>query len=135
MKSSIQTLYDMRKLAIKMNQPQPYLFQQYNVTGFYPTTIGIKNMVNRFLYAFVDALNEHYRLPKLMIIMPDKDLLMDQENKAGISVITGVLLHYIIKQIDHYIEHQKNDLLEKKPGAWIENEYPKIIWMRDDQEA
>ena len=32
--------------------------------------------------------------------------------------------------MDILIERRKSDLLDKKPGAWIEDTYPKIVWVR-----
>ena len=62
--------------------------------------------------------------------MPDKDLLIGQQTKTGISVIIGCILHHIIKQMDMYVARRKTDLLYKCPGAVIDDEYPKLIWIR-----
>ena len=81
------------------------------------------------LSPLVEAFNEMDRLPKYIMVIPDK--VKSIPDWAGASVIIGVLLHYIIKRIDVMVERRLNDLMSKKPGAVYEKQpYPKIIWVR-----
>ena len=107
-------LFDLRNKAKKPND-EPYIFRQYNMSGVYYSKNGIFNLVKRLLYAFAEALNDKMTLPKLIVIIPDIDLLTSQQNKPGISIIIGSLLHFVIKQMDMYIHRRRIDLVEKRP--------------------
>ena len=129
LKESLQALFDMRNAAVQSDKPQPYLFKHYNVLGHYLTTAGINNVITRFLNGFIEALNEYSLLPKFIIVVPDCDLTRGLRNETGISVITGVILHYVIKQMDLFIDRHKVDLLTKHPNGVIDDEYLKLIWV------
>ena len=129
LKEALQPLFDMRNHTVKQDKLLPYLFRHYNVSGHHPTSAAVHNVITRFLNTFVEALNEHNLLPKFIIIVPDKDLLTGQNSKTEVSIMIGVILHHLIKQMDIYIEHRKADLLEKCPGEVIDDEYPKLIWV------
>ena len=128
-RDTIQALYDMRNKAIASDQPQPFIFKHFNIHGFYTTASGVQNVTNRLIYAFIDALNTYHQLPQYLIVIPDKDLLVGPD-KSAISIIMGAILHYIIKQIDLFIERRHTDLLAKKPGALLDDKFPKIVWVR-----
>ena len=115
---------------MKAGRGQPYLFQHFNISGYYNSTIGISNVIKRLMNAFVDELNENNLLPKYLLIIPDKDLLAGLQDKNGISIIIGAILHHIIKQINIFIERRKVDLRDKKPGGMLDDEFPKIVWIR-----
>ena len=100
------------------------------MSGYYPTAMGIYNSVTRLLNAFIDALNTNNLLQKFILVILDKDLLIGQSNRTGISVIIGAILHHVIKQMDLLIERRKMDLLQKRPGGVIDDKFPKIFWMR-----
>ena len=91
---------------MKKGRDPPYLFMQYNVSGHYIMKASIYNAINRLLYAFTEALNEKALLPKIILVAPDIDLLAGQQNKQGISVIIGAILHYVIKQMDLLIHRR-----------------------------
>ena len=78
----------------------------------------------------INALNEEPHPPKWLILIPDKDILANPQNK-GIksSVGMGISLHYIIKKIDEAFDRRCNDILTKKPGALAKIQ-TKIIWVR-----
>ena len=120
----------MRNKAIKQNGEQPYLFRHYNVHEFYTSNSNISNKIGRLMQSFVDALNAHHLLPKLILIIPDVDLLEGLQDKSGVSIILGKMLHHIIKQMDLLIERCKRDLLEKCLGSTIGDQFPKLIWVR-----
>ena len=125
----LQELFNIHDKAIKANQDIPYLFQHFNVDGFYTSRMGISNVINQFLYTLTDALNENLKLPKYFIMIPDKDLLPDLENKNRVSMAIGAILHSIICQTDIIIARHKKDLREKRLGAVIGEEFLKIIWV------
>ena len=63
-------------------------------------------------------------------MVPDKDFLTILHKVSCSSMVIGACLHYLIMQIDLMIERRKQDLLVKKPGALMSDEFPKIVWVR-----
>ena len=58
----------------------------------------------------IDALNDNNHLPRIILIIPDWDLLKGNMKSA---FVMGFSLHYIIKQLDLVIERRHEDLLYK----------------------
>ena len=129
-KDTTDTFFNMKQSAKSRKVHPPYLFQQFYVVGLYPgiDTRGIMRILNPLVETLNDK--EHHRLPKYILVVPDKDLIQSMQayNFAAAKVM-GAALHYIVKQFDLLIEHRKHDLTEKKRGAVIEG-HPKIIWVR-----
>ena len=104
----------------------PYLLRQYNVRGFHagPTDVGI----NRFINPLVSALNEHNRLPKNLIIIPDKDFLQALRSCKNFRAarFIGASIHKLIKEINKLFQRRMQDLR----GMLMKEEKPKIIWIR-----
>ena len=48
---------------------------------------------------------------------------------GGASYILRAAIHFLIKKIEIMLERRKRELLEKKPGAVLED-YPKVVWVR-----
>ena len=107
----------------------PYIHQQFTVSVHYSNT-GIRNGANKIITPLVQALNEFQRIPKYILVIPDKDMLVNLPHSTGISIIIGAMLHYVVKQIDILIEQRHLELTTLKPGALVSSEHPKIIWVR-----
>ena len=118
------------KNSAKVNEAEiPYLHKQYNIIDQEPGS-GVVGL-NRWIFPLVEVLNEKKRLPKLLLVMPDKDLIHYLINRdMSSSIVIGASLHYIIKQMDMYISRQQQGILLQKPGALMRDEFPKIIWIR-----
>ena len=72
----------------------------------------------RIFNAFVEALNNRHRLPKYVIVVPDKDIITSLKNyNIGLTLVMGAALHYLIRQFDIQIQRRHLDLQDKKPGA------------------
>ena len=100
MKDSVDALYARRKAALKQNKSPPYLFDHFNVRSFYKCT-GVKG-VNRSLHC----------------------------QKFESALVMGSTLHYLIWQVDMFIDRRKQDIADKKPGALPQEGYPQVIWVR-----
>ena len=89
----------------------------------------------RILNAFIEACNERSRLPKYVIVIPDKDVTTNLKSyNVATSVVMGAALHYLIRQFDILTDRHQIDLLDKKPGAIMDdldgNEYmPHFVWV------
>ena len=85
----------------------------------------------KFTKPLVEAFNENKgkQLPKY-IMMPENDILTSLRNyKIETSLVMGVALHYLVKQVDLLIDRCLTGVREKKPGGIVED-YPKVIWIR-----
>ena len=110
---------------VKMNETgPPYTYEMYNISGYFAGfgTRGPLKIIN----PVIDALNDNNHLPRIILIIPDQDLLKGNMKPA---FVMGSSLHYIIKQLDLFIERRHQDLLHKRIRALMEN-YPKTIWVR-----
>ena len=121
---AMKELSSMTKSTKLKKKETPYMYQMYNITGYF-TVLGTRGPL-KIINPVIDALNDMDKLPKFMQIIPDKDLLSPQCNS---NFMMGVTLHYIIKQIDLFIERRHQDLLHKRIGA-LAKDYPKTIWVR-----
>ena len=111
------------------NKKQPYLFQFFNVHGYYHAAA---RGLNQFLLPLVEALNEKKNkyLPKYIIYTMDKDFVdVLKGNMIESGLVMGAALHYLIRQIDILINRRKHVMMHKKPGAFNDDN-PKIIWVR-----
>ena len=111
LKNNIGEFHAARKNALKNRTSSPYLFDNYNVLGFYGSSSW---GINRFLNPFIDALNERPHLPKMLVFAYDKDILSNLSlHKIHTSVVLGAVLHYTIKQIDSIIRKRISAIIEK----------------------
>ena len=130
-KANLGALQELRATAHQKGNPLPYIFQFYNIHGFY--TLSAVTGIVRMINPLINAINERPRLPKYIIMAPDVDILMAlwSQNIAA-ALVMGSTLHYLIRQLDTILECRKKSLREKKPGALPKDSelYPKIIWIR-----
>ena len=106
----------------------PYLLRQYNVRSFHAGSSDVG--INRFINPLVSALNEHNRLPKNLIIIPDKDFLQALKSCKNYRAarFIGASIHSLIKEINKLFQRRIQDLRLKKPGGMLmKEEKPKII--------
>ena len=112
----ISEFHNMQKSYRRWKKPEPYLFQMHNIRAFTPDSAAWR--INRFLTALITALNDHHHLPKIILVIPDCDLLsLLPCNNSSSSMFIGASLHYIIKQMDLVIEHRRRDLTDKHPSS------------------
>ena len=103
LRETMDALTSMTKSAKASKEPTPYMYQMFNIMGYFanfgsPAVLGIINPL-------IDALNDNHRLPEYILVIPDKDILTGlQEKKAATSFVIGSTLHYIIKQLDMFIQ-------------------------------
>ena len=120
---TMKELSSMTKKAKVSKQGYPYMYEMYNINGYFTGmgTTGPLKIVN----TLIDALNDEDHLAKYVLFIPDKDLLVGSKNSA---FMMGATMHYIVKQVDLFLERQHQDLLHKRLGA-LQPEFPKSIWI------
>ena len=85
----------------------------------------------RVLNTFIEALNRHPYLPRMIIIMLDQDLLsMLDLDVPGLTTQLECCISWLAKQFTREIEARKEKLHSRCPGALPQSdESPTLIWM------
>ena len=118
----------------KVNQHgTPYIYDMYNVRCFTANPLSeLKNVATRLVNALIKALNDYEKLPRMIVIIPDLDILRflridDRDN--SLSSILQELIKWIITNMRRATEAKHDFLMTRKAGAVADNE-PKIIWVK-----
>ena len=109
----------------------PYIYDMYNVKCFTANPLSeIKNVAACLVNALTKALNDAEKLPRLIIVAPDWDLInyINIEHFEADAVINEVLA-WILMNMKRAIKSKQDFLLKKRAGAVAENE-PKLIWVK-----
>ena len=85
--------------AIVKKQRLPYIFRFNNVLDEYSKSS--MHCLLHLVKTIINLINSEKRLPKILLIIPDRDLLTQlRKINADSAMVIGASLHYIIKQID-----------------------------------
>ena len=108
-----------------------FMGEFFNTKQFNPNfgSVGLTRMLN----PLIQALNKNKKLPKYILIFPEIDFLsMLAQQASTSSVVIGAAIHWLIKEYDILLDRRKMNLLDRKPGALINNcdIFPKVIWVR-----
>ena len=129
-----QTYYMLDKLkrdAVTSRSPIPYIFEYYNVKAFYVAEDHlIKDVLARFVNALILALNDISKISRLVIVIPDEDIIQHVDFTAsGTRFVLGAAITWVVSQMSRAVEAKKDNLLRRRAGAVIANE-PKMIWIK-----
>ena len=121
----------MRAQAKHRGTGQLYVYGNYNVQGIFPANFyAQRSILARMLNTVIYGLNKFEKLPRMLVMIPDKNLIEAVDNKrSGISLTMGMCLEWLIRQIEKAIDRKKNMMREIKPGSVIVGE-PKMIWIK-----
>ena len=125
---SFQAIVNKSRLNKKL--AQPYLQEYYNVKGFnYPSAnAGIKYATTRILNSVIEALNSCDRLPRMILLLPDQDIINDVNlYDFGAYKVIAAVVNWLTHQVDIAICRKKLQISEKKLGAISSSRYPSII--------
>ena len=104
------------------------MYDYYNIFGYYTMmSSGTKHAVGRILNSMITSLNMRDRLPHMMIIMMDKDLIKDIgifDHRADDIIAENI--DWLFKQFEILLKHRCLELSEIKPGA-VYGYGPKIV--------
>ena len=109
-----------------------YMQEYYNLRAFNNLLSGgVKLAVVRVVNSLIEGINRKdiHHLPKLLIVVIDKDLIndLDLHDENIVNTIQN-LTQWLVRQIDMTIRWKRMDLLEKRPGAARHS--TKIIFVR-----
>ena len=108
------------------------MYEYYNIIPGYPTASNFtKSTVSRIFNQLVGILNEKERLPKYILMFPDKDLLWYVNHKNfGVGKIATDLLYWLCDEIEKALSLRKEDVRGKRPGALWSSSEPRIVWVK-----
>ena len=112
---------------------QFYMSNYYNVKNFNNlSAVGAsaRNAMARLINSTIEALNSSNTLPKMLIIIIDKDLIesINLFNYGAYKVLLQVV-NWLTRQIDILIRWKRLQILEKRPGAVYNQYHPAVIYV------
>ena len=108
------------------------MYNYYNVFGFYTLrSTGNKHAIGRLLNSLIVGLNTRSRLPRLVVLVINKDIIEDvgiyEDSFHAIDVIAENV-SWLFHQMEILFRRKRIDLTDKKPGA-VYSKDPKVIVM------
>ena len=86
--------------------------------------------MRRILNSIVNAINSNIKLPRILVVIPDMDVLKEVSyDRTGASKIIGDCINFFVEAVSRLVDTRKEDLRSAKPGA-INSGEPKIIWLK-----
>ena len=126
-------LPQMKNEAKLARRQVPYIYDYFNVSCFTPNPDSIvRNVLSRFVNCVTKALNENVKLPRLILVISDGDIIQFVRKIADtdhVELFVDSALKWIINQMTRAIDTAKDNIQRHKPGAVLSYE-PKIIWIK-----
>ena len=123
-------LQNMRSEAAVNRKDDPYLYQFFNVMIFYQKSNGKANSALMNIYnSLVEGLNKYARLPRFIIVIPDRDLIIQANHFSfGMNIIIEQQIKWLMKKFERAFQMRRVDLKDKCLGS-VGHE-PRIIWVK-----
>ena len=123
------TLPELKNESRSKQSQVPYIYEYLNVSSYVTNPlVVVRSKLACILNALISALNEAVKLPRLIVVIPDTDLLEQMDFfSPGKTVIMGLCFEYLVSNFEKSVHAKKDQLRQKRPGSVINNE-PKIIW-------
>ena len=108
-----------------------FLYDNFNIKCYSTHPLStIQSAAARLVNSLVHGLNENKRLPRIILILPDWDIVQNiGEILFGIFDIFEQLMKWVIKAMYKFIEARKDHLVRRKAGAISYGE-PKFVWVK-----
>ena len=115
---------------------QPYSDEYYNVHAYFTSSTPQRYATGRIVNNLIETLNQkqvqRMRLPRFLIVMPDKDIINDTDDlEIGESETVKDIaqnVNWVARQIDIHVRRKCLQINERKPGA-ICSDDPVIIYV------
>ena len=106
---------------------RPYIYQQYKIKHlFQPSSGTADGTMENLLKSFSEALNNDNVLPEYLLIIPDRDIILDINYfEPGTMYFIDQHLQWLARQFDRIITDRRERLRKICPGAV--GEQPKIV--------
>ena len=107
-----------------------FLLEFFNIRPCYLGSMAARRVPARIVNEVVKAMNEEWYLPRLVIIMLDKDLIDEANCKGfGCKTIFDLELAYMTQKINEAIELRRDDLRFRCAGSVMEDEETTVVWI------
>ena len=106
-----------RQAIVNKKVGTPYLFDYYNVFGYYSGDL-IRRKMAKIVNSAIEGLNDRQRLPRFIIVIIDKDIIEDV-NMFGPNGETALreATIWVTRQIEMAVKRRRLEIIEKCPGA------------------
>ena len=123
-------LQSMKTDALTKKKPIPYIFEYYNVFGYYANPLSqTRGVMARMFQALAEGLNSTMRLPKFILVIPDINFTRSTlRHNYGMTIIFEDCIIYFAKQLECYIHTRQEDLKSKRLGAVSFK--TRLIWLK-----
>ena len=121
----------MHSRAREAKQPDLHIYDHYNVKCFTANPLSdVKSVVVCILNAILKALNDFTRMPKVVVIIPEWDMIKFLNYyKPCASHLFEIVLHWLANNIQRAIQSKHDMLLNRKLGA-VMHGTPTILWVK-----
>ena len=121
----------MKAYAVRAGKQLPFIYDHYNIQCKVPDIASkMRNSLGRMVNCLIEALNEKDRIPRLIILIPDWDIVKDINHyKFGISFMLGRSMNGLCQEFEKLLEIKVEELYKRKKGAIVAGE-PKFIWVK-----
>ena len=108
----------------------PYIYEEYNVRCFTANPLSeVKQVPERLVNCLIKALNENNKLPRIVVVIPDWDLVRYMQIFYGIESAAQKIISWIADNMIKSVKAKEDELYRKKPGAVVYGK-PKFIWVK-----
>ena len=127
----VPTLASLRQEDRDHKRKSPYMFDYYNVDSITNKHDSfLRNVMANMLNGVIRGLNEKVKLPRIILFIPDADLLKHFDHFTfGITLISGKCTNWMLNNIERALDARKDEIRRRRPGALSPSE-PKCIWIK-----
>ena len=112
------------------NKPLPYLYTQYNMSSWYRSPLSPHSNGVRLLNSFIDGLNSTPKLPKYVLVFPDRDLITGLKFlDFCVILLLDEHVSWLFRKLNKEIKRRRDDLMAKRPGALASSFKPRLIFI------
>ena len=123
------SLSKLKSDAVIEKRPIPYIYDYYNVKLYTANPLSeIRNTMTRLVNSLTKALNDATMLPRIILIIPDDNILRHIKDLTDIKPVCVGVINWIMNEMDKVIQSKKDQLKQRKAGAIAAGE-PKMIWV------
>ena len=126
-------LPEIRNKATVSKKEKPYMYRFYNVTCFAANSLSqVRSVLTRIYNAVVKALNDFNKMPRFIVMIPNKDIfngILEYKLDADIQKPAKMALEWITNNMSKAITAKTEFLMEGKPSSITAYE-PKVIWVK-----
>ena len=121
----------MKTDAIATKKPILYIYEYYNIFSWTQSPVSIeRSVIAKIINSFTDGLNKIHRVPKYLVVIPDKDIIDGMVSDFQAEGSIDQQLQWLINNIQKVIARRREDLKDKRSGALACSFEPMVIWVK-----